>query len=181
LIDVGSVIHLAVDGQHRFSKAARQTVKLISGIGITGDAHAGITVQHLSRKRQDPDAPNLRQVHLIHSELLDELRQAGFSVQPGELGENLTTRDVALLELSRGTRLLVGESVELEITGLRNPCAQIDAFQPGLLKTVLWRADDGSVIRKTGVMAIVVNGGTLTVGDSITVVSPAKFVPLQPV
>ena len=131
--------------------------------------------------RSNPGAANLRQIHLIHSELLNELNQAGFSVRPGELGENLTTRDVPLLALSRGTQLLIGKQVELEITGLRNPCAQIEAFQPGLLKAVLGRGDDGSVIRKTGVMAIVVHGGLLAIGDPITVVSPAEFVPLQPV
>ena len=178
---MGSVVHLAADGAHRFSKTARNTVKLIAGIGIAGDAHAGTTVQHLSRVRSNPDAPNLRQVHLLHAELLDDLRQAGFNVEPGDLGENLTTRDVPLLGLSRGTRLQVGRTVELEITGLRNPCAQIEAFQSGLLKAVLGLDEDGSLIRKTGVMAIVVNGGAIAIGDMIAVIAPARFVPLEPV
>ena len=175
------MVHLATDGEHRFSKIAIDTLNLITGIGIVGDAHAGVTVQHRSHVRRNPEAPNLRQVHLLHSELLDELRQAGFAVEPGALGENLTTREVPILELSRGTRLQIGGTVELEITGLRNPCSQIEAFQPGLLKAVLGRNDDGSLVRKTGVMAIVINGGEVSIGDRITVVPPNRFVPLEPV
>ena len=178
---MGSVVHLSADGEHRFSKIACDTLKLITGIGIVGDAHAGVTVQHRSHVRRNPEAPNLRQVHLLHSELLDELRQAGFAVEPGALGENLTTREVPILELSRGTRLQIGGTVELEITGLRNPCSQIEAFQPGLLNAVLDQNADGSLVRKTGVMAIVINGGEISIGDRIIVVPPIRFVPLEPV
>ncbi len=138
----------------------------------TGDAHAGSTVQHRSRVRKNQDRPNLRQVHLIHRELLDDLNGKGFDVSPADLGENITTVGIDLLGLPRGTRLRIGPSAEIEVTGLRNPCAQIDDFRPGLLREVLRRDTNGKVVRLTGVMGIVHVGGEVGPSDPIVVELP---------
>ncbi|WP_309623301.1 MOSC domain-containing protein [Novosphingobium sp.] len=166
-----TIIALARDAAHRFSKAPCDAITLLAGLGVEGDAHAGRTVQHLSRMAKDPAAANLRQVHLIHAELFDELAAKGFAVAPGDLGENITTRGIELLGLSRGTRLRLGEDALIEITGLRNPCAQIDGLVKGLMAATLGKAADGSLIRKCGVMATVVTGGDLRVGDAIVLES----------
>lgn len=166
------VVAVHRDSDHRFSKVSKDLVTLQRGVGVVGDAHAGVTVQHRSRVAADPTQPNLRQVHLMHAELFEELRDQGFEVRPGQLGENITTQGVDLLGLSRGARLHLGATVELEVTGLRNPCAQIDAFKPGLLKAVVHRALDGSLVRKAGIMAIVVTGGGVACGDAVTVEEP---------
>ena len=158
---------------HTFSKSNVLTIRLVAGLGVEGDAHYGDKVQHVFHARKDPDAPNLRQVHLIHEELFDELRTGGFQVRPGDIGENLTTRGLDLLALPTGTRLLVGNEAVLEITGLRNPCRQIDAFAKGLTAAVLGRDVQGQLIRKAGVMAIVVKSGDVTVGDAIAIELPA--------
>ncbi|MFM5924188.1 MAG: MOSC domain-containing protein [Novosphingobium sp.] len=166
------VIHaLSSDRQHRFSKQPSRSLSLLAGLGVEGDAHAGRLVQHLSRMAKDPDTPNLRQVHLIHAELFEELAGKGFQVAPGELGENVTTRGIDLLGLSRGARLRLGDQALIEITGLRNPCRQIDGLAAGLMAATLDRAADGSLVRKCGVMAIVVESGTVQVGDAITLES----------
>jgi MOSC domain-containing protein YiiM len=141
---------------------------------VEGDAHLGRTVQHLSRIARNPDQPNLRQVHLVHAELHDELRQAGFDVAAGEMGENITTRGVDLLGLPTGTRLHLGDSAVVEVTGLRNPCTQLDTFQPGLLAAVLDRDELGNLIRKAGVMGIVVATGDVEVGAPIRVELPPE-------
>ena len=154
---------------------------LVPGLGVEGDAHSGKTVQHLSRVRRDPTRPNLRQVHLIHSELHDELRGRGFEVMPGQMGENITTRGVDLLALPAGTRLRLGETAEVELTGLRNPCKQLDGIQPGLMAATLDRDGDGELVRKCGVMGIVVTGGEVRPGGVIAVELPAEQHPLQPV
>ncbi|MFX4221983.1 MAG: MOSC domain-containing protein [Thalassobaculum sp.] len=171
---IPTVTHVAADGDHRFSKPLRAAIRLIAGEGVEGDAHRGVTVQHRSRVRADPTQPNLRQVHLIHGELHDELTAQGFAVAPGVLGENVTTRGIDLLSLPRGTVLRIGAEAEVEITGLRNPCSQIEKFQTGLLKAVLDRAGDGSLILKAGIMGIVRTGGEVRPGDSITVVLPPE-------
>jgi len=169
----GRVLAVARDGQHRFSKTPVDAISVVAGLGVEGDAHQGATVKHRSRVAVDPTAPNLRQVHLIHAELLDELRAGGFAVEAGGLGENVTTEGVDLLGLPRGARLRIGDQVVLEVTGLRNPCKQIDAFQTGLLKVVLGRGPEGELIRKTGVMSIVLEGGVVRPGDIIVVELPA--------
>lgn len=170
------------DAEHRFSKGAVEEIRLLEGLGVEGDAHAGVLVQHLSRVRQDPDQPNLRQVHLIHAELLEEVAGHGHRVLPGDLGENLTTSGIDLLALPPGTRLRLGAEAEVRVTGLRNPCRQIDAFDSGLLGQMVGRADDGSVIRKAGVMAVVTRSGTVRAGDRIGVVLPEQpHQPLAPV
>lgn len=167
---------------HAFTKPPCPEVRLIEGLGVEGDAHCGRTVQHRSRVAKDPGQPNLRQVHLIHAELFDELAEAGFRVRPGDLGENITTRGVDLLGLPRGALLRLGARAIVEVTGLRNPCGQIDAFQKGLTQAVLARSADGSLIRKAGVMGIVRASGTVRAGDSISIETPeAPHAPLAPV
>lgn len=166
---------------HHFSKTVVGSITLVAGLGVEGDGHAGVTVQHLSRVRRDPSQPNLRQVHLISAELLDELQATGYDVGPAQLGENITTRGLDLLALPRGTRLLVGDGV-VEVTGLRNPCVQIDRFRTGMLGMVLTRRPDGTVQRRAGVMGVVVVGGAVRPGDPIGVVLPEPpLVPLEPV
>ncbi len=162
------------DGEHRFSKEVAGQVELLAGLGVAGDAHAGVTVQHRSRVAADPTRPNLRQVHLIHAELFAELAEHGFGVAAGQLGENITTSGLDLLGLPRGTRLHLGEQAVVEVTGLRNPCAQINAFQPGLLAALVGRDAEGQVVRKAGVMGVVVAGGTVATGDEIQVVLPPE-------
>jgi MOSC domain-containing protein YiiM len=164
------------------SKDNQQAIQLLTGLGVEGDTHAGVTVQHRSRVARNPNQPNLRQVHLIHTELHTELRNAGFSIVAGQMGENITTQGIALLELPTGTKLHVGTTVLLEITGLRNPCTQLDQLQAGLMAAVLDRDSQGKLIRKAGVMAVVISGGTVWTGDTITVeLPPLPHYPLEPV
>ncbi|WP_019585110.1 MOSC domain-containing protein [Deinococcus apachensis] len=159
---------------HTFSKTAAPEIELLSGVGVAGDAHAGVTVKHRSRVAQDPRQPNLRQVHLLHAELLEDLQAQGFRVGPGDLGENVTTRGVDLLGLPGGTLLYLGDTAVVEVTGLRNPCAQIENFQPGLLAAVLGRDEQGNLIRKAGVMGVVRLGGVVRPGDAIRVDLPEE-------
>ncbi|WP_225978663.1 MOSC domain-containing protein [Gandjariella thermophila] len=158
--------------EHTFSKPTEPVIRLLAGLGVEGDAHLGKTVQHRSRVARDPSQPNLRQVHLVHAELHDELRAAGFAVSAGEMGENVTTRGLDLLALSTGTRLRLGETAVVELTGLRNPCVQLDRFQRGLLAAVLDRDEEGNVVRKAGVMGVVLAGGEVRPGDPIHVELP---------
>ena len=159
---------------HSFSKPNRDSIHLLAGLGVEGDAHLGQTVKHRSRVAKDPTQPNLRQVHLIHAELFDELAERGFAVTAGDMGENVTTRGIDLLSLPTGARLLLGESAIIEVTGLRNPCVQIDRFQKGLMKAVLGKDQQSNVIRKSGIMAIVLEGGEVRPGDAIRVELPAQ-------
>jgi MOSC domain-containing protein YiiM len=169
-------------GSHSFSKFAEEAITLVAGLGVQGDAHAGTTVKHRSRVRRDPGQPNLRQVHLIHAELFDELMAADHAVWPGDLGENVTTRGVDLLALPTGTQLRLGANAIVELTGLRNPCSQIDKFQAGLMQAVLDRTAGGDLVRKAGVMAVVLEGGEVRAGDAIEVLLPAGAQrPLVPV
>lgn len=167
---------------HSFSKRAELMIRLVAGHGVEGDAHFGTTVKHIHRVKQDPTQPNLRQVHLIHAELFDELRAQGFSVGAGEIGENITTRGLDILALPRGTRLRLGREAVVELTGLRNPCVQINRFQQGLMDAVLDRDANGALVRKSGVMSVVITGGDVVPGDVIGVELPAEpHLPLQPV
>jgi MOSC domain-containing protein YiiM len=165
------VVAVALSASHTFSKSTRDEIVLVANHGVEGDAHAGATVKHRSRVRADATQPNLRQVHLIHAELHDELSAAGFEVGAGALGENITTRGIDLLGLSQGTELRIGDAV-LEVTGLRNPCKQIEALQAGLLAAVVEKLPDGRVAFKAGVMAVVRSGGTVRPGDEIVVTKP---------
>lgn len=174
------VVSVSRDDQHRFSKQVTPVIRLLAGLGVEGDAHAGTTVKHRSRVRRDPGQPNLRQVHLIQAELLDELVGKGFTVQPADLGENILTRGLDLLGLPRGTKLSIGADAMVEITGVRNPCAQIDNFQPGLLKAVLDEDEQGNLIRKAGIMGVVLSGGEVKAGDAIHVeLPPEPHFPLE--
>ena len=163
---------MAVDRSHRFSKPLAEEITLVEGIGVEGDAHAGVTVQHRSRVAADPTQPNLRQVHLIASELHDELREQGFDVAAGQLGENVVTSGIDLLALPRGTHLTLGAAAVVQITGLRNPCQQINNFQPRLLHAVLDRDANGTVHRRAGVMGVVLCGGLVRPGDPVDVQLP---------
>lgn len=169
----GVVLSVHRDDAHRFSKQSLEHVTLLAGLGVEGDSHAGATVQHRSRVRRDPTQPNLRQIHLMHAELLERVTGLGYDVRPGALGENVTTRGVDLLGLPVGSVLHLGDRARVEITGLRNPCVQIDRFRPGLLKEMVHTADDGTVVRLAGVMGIVTAGGVVRRGDPILVSLPA--------
>ena len=157
---------------HSFSKPNQDCIRLLTGLGVEGDAHLGTTVKHRSRVKKDPSQPNLRQVHLIHAELHDELKAFGFDVSAGEMGENVTTRGIDLLSLPAGARLLIGEAAVIEVTGLRNPCVQIDRFRKGLMKAVLGKDDHGNLVRKSGIMGVVLEGGEVKPGDAIRVELP---------
>lgn len=167
------VAAVARSAVHGFSKEVVQEIRLLAGLGVEGDAHAGVTVQHRSRVAVDPSQPNLRQVHLIADELLAQWSAQGFGLGHGALGENVATAGLDLLALPVGTRLRLGAEAVLELTGLRNPCAQIEAFRPGLLKEVLGRDADGRLLRRAGVMAVVLAGGAVRAGDAIEVMLPA--------
>lgn len=177
-----TIIAVSRSDKHTFSKSTLESIRLIEGLGVEGDAHMGETVKHRSRVAKDPTVPNLRQVHLIHAELHDALNATGFSVSPGDMGENITTRGVDLLGLPTGARLHLGETAVVEITGLRNPCYQLDDFQSGLMAATLDRDADGNLIRKAGVMSVVVAGGEVRLGDGIRVELPDEpYRPLEPV
>ena len=169
----GVVAAVSLSPQHQFSKPVQLGIRLLAGLGVEGDAHLGVTVKHRSRVAKDPTQPNLRQVHLIHEELFDELKAAGFQLTPGSIGENVTTRGLDLLALPRGARLHIGPSAVVEVTGLRNPCRQLNDYRPGLMAAVLDRDADGDLIRKAGIMGVVLAGGDVGPGDTIRVEMPA--------
>ncbi|GAB3796852.1 MOSC domain-containing protein [Humibacter antri] len=176
------VVSVSRDDGHRFTKHRVDRIRLIKGWGIEGDAHAGTTVQHLSRIARDPHQPNLRQVHLIHSELFDEVRRNGFDVKPGEIGENITTVGLDLLALPTGTVLHIGEGASIRLTGLRNPCEQINGLAPRLMKELVFRRSDGTVVRKAGVMSVVLSGGVVRPGDAVRVELPSRdHIAMEPV
>ena len=178
----GVVKAVSRSAKHTFSKPNEERITLLAGHGVEGDAHAGATVKHLSRILKFGNAPNLRQVHLIHHELFDELRDAGFAVTPGQMGENVTTEGVDLLNLPKGARLYLGEDAVIEVTGLRNPCRQLDKLQPGLMAATLARDIAGNLQRKAGIMGIVLSGGEVKNGDPIRIELPTgPHEPLAPV
>lgn len=179
---IGLVTAVSRSAEHTFSKANQPCIRLLAGLGVEGDAHLGEKVMHRSRVARDPSQPNLRQVHLIHTELHDELRAAGFTVTAGQMGENVTTCGVDLLNLPKGTRLRLGHAAMVEVTGLRNPCSQLDGLQLGLMKAVLDRDHHGNLIRKAGIMGVVLIGGAVRPGDCIHVELPSPpHQALQPV
>ncbi|WP_191296318.1 MOSC domain-containing protein [Lentzea cavernae] len=179
---MGVVTAVSRNEEYTFTKPTHASITLLAGLGVEGDVHQGVTVKHRSRVAQDPTQPNLRQVHLMHAELFDELRAKGFSVDPGEIGENVTTRGIDLLGLPTGTLLHLGPQAVVEVTGLRNPCLQIDRFSKGLLKEVVGKGPDGELVRRAGIMSIVLVGGVVSPGDEIRVELPAEpHRPLQTV
>ena len=178
----GVVTAVNRSARHTLVKPNEDKIRLLAGLGVEGDAHSGATVKHRSRVARDPSQPNLRQVHLIHAELHDLLQEQGFAISAGQMGENVTTRGIDLLGLPTGTRLRLGDTAIVEVTGLRNPCAQLDRIQPGLMGATLERAADGNLIRKAGIMAVVVDGGDVRPGDTIRVqLPPDPRRPLAPV
>jgi MOSC domain-containing protein YiiM len=181
-MSMSKVLAVSLRSGHHFSKTPGLSIRLLTGLGVAGDAHMGMTVKHRSRVRRDPTQPNLRQVHLMHAELFEELRLKGFTVRPGDLGENVTTSGIDLLALPAGTRLHLGETAVVSITGLRNPCIQLDRFQQGLMAATLGRDAAGNLIRKAGIMSIVLADGDVRPGDQIRIELPAgQPRPLQPV
>ena len=166
------VVSVSKSSSHTFSKEPINEIYLIEGEGVEGDAHKGLTVKHRSRVKADPTQPNLRQVHLIHVELIHELQGKGFQVQPATMGENITTDGIDLLSLPRDTLLRIGHEAVVRVTGLRNPCKQLNTFQEGLMQAVLDKDDEGNLIRKAGIMSVVVSGGPVKPGDSIKIVLP---------
>jgi hypothetical protein len=178
----GTVAAVSRSGAHTFGKTSHDAIRLLAGLGVEGDAHLGVTVKHRSRVARDPTQPNLRQVHLIHGELHDELAASGFAVLPGEMGENVTTRGIDLLALPVGARLHLGDAAVVEVTGLRNPCVQLDRFRPGLTAAVLGRDEQGGLVRKAGIMGVVLAGGEVRPGDPVRVeLPPEPRRPLEPV
>ena len=176
----GVVVAVSSSPTHTFSKTKQDSIRLLKGLGVEGDAHLGKTVKHRSRVTRDPGQPNLRQIHLIHADLQDELRAAGFAVSAGQMGENVTTQGVDLLGLPTGARLCLGDTAVVEVTGLRNPCAQLDHFRPGLMAAVLGRDEHGALIRKAGVMGIILTGGEVRPSDPIHVeLPPGPHRPLE--
>ncbi len=178
----GSVVAVCTSATHSMRKDPRATIRLVAGLGVEGDAHAGHTVQHRSRLARTPDAPNLRQVHLVHAELHDELLARGFALNAGEMGENILTRGIDLLALPAGAVLHLGVAAVVRVTGLRNPCTQLDGVRRGLMGAVLERARDGALLRKAGVMGVVLTSGDVAPGDDIRAeLPPPPHAPLQPV
>lgn len=178
----GVIIAVSRSPTHTMSKPIAESIQLLAGLGVEGDCHQGATVKHLSRILRFGNAPNLRQVHLIQEELFDELRQAGFSVSAGDMGENVTTRGVDLLSLPKGARLRLGGDAVVEVTGLRNPCRKLNRIQPGLMAATLARDEAGNLVRKAGVMGIVIAGGEVCGGDAIAIELPeTPHEPLAPV
>jgi len=168
----GEVTAVSASATHSMAKPTPSNIRLIEGLGVEGDAHQGRTVKHQSRVAKDPTQPKLRQVHLIHAELLDELRAAGFDIEAGQMGENVTTRGIDLLGLPRGARLKMGDSAVVEVTGLRNPCYQLDGIEQGLMAALVGRDEDGGIVSKSGVMSVVRSGGEVRPGDPVTVELP---------
>ena len=168
----GIVKSVSRSSTHTFSKVICDKIVLIKGLGVKGDAHLGEKVKHRSRVAKDPNQPNLRQVHLIHSELFEELKHKGFNVQNGEMGENISTQGIELLDLPKDTVLNVGQTVKIMITGLRNPCKQIDSIKKCLMKAVLDKDAEGNLIRKAGIMGVVLEGGEINTGDKISIDLP---------
>ena len=176
----GTVVAVSKSGTHNFSKPNQESIHLLAGLGVEGDVHMGKTVKHRSRVRKDPTQPNLRQVHLIHAEFHDELNAIGFDVLAGQMGENITTRGIDILNLPTGTRLHLGKEAIVEVTGLRNPCYQLDDFQDGLMKACVYKDENGNIVRKAGVMSIVLVDGEVRAGDVIQVELPeGPHQPLQ--
>jgi MOSC domain-containing protein YiiM len=168
---MATVLAVARSPRHRFSKQTEPAITLVEGLGVEGDAHAGVTVRHRSRVARNPAQPNLRQVHLMHSELFAELVAKGFTLAPGDMGENITTAGIDLLALPVGTILRLGDAAEIAVTGLRNPCLQLDRFAPGLMAATLEQTERG-LVRKAGIMSTVRRGGTVRAGDAIEVILP---------
>ncbi|MCJ7551473.1 MAG: MOSC domain-containing protein [Anaerolineae bacterium] len=170
----GIVTGVSRSATYSFSKQTQEAIRLVAGLGVEGDAHMGETVRHRHLVRTDPTRPNLRQVHLLQAEVIDELQAGGFDVSAGKMGENITTRGIDLLSLPVGTRLFIGDTSVVAMTELRDPCGQLDDYQQGLKEATVDRDAQGNVIRKAGAMGVVVMGGIVKPGDAIRVELPAE-------
>ncbi|MEM7591182.1 MAG: MOSC domain-containing protein [Cyanobacteria bacterium P01_A01_bin.83] len=168
------VVAVSLSANHILSKLNQDSIQLLAGLGVVGDAHCGVTVKHRSRVAQNPNQPNLRQVHLIHAELHDELNNAGFNILPGQMGENITTRGIDLLNLPTNTKLHIGKEAIIQVTGLRNPCGQLNSIQAGLKAAVLDKDIQGNIIRKAGIMGIVLTSGEISIDDTIKIELPPQ-------
>ena len=178
----GMVVAVSRSPTHTLQKPNAASIRLVAGLGVEGDAHLGKTVQHRSQVARDPSQPNLRQIHLIHAELFDELQASGFEIAAGQMGENITTSGLDLLALPADARLHLGDAAIVVVTGLRNPCTQLERIRPGLMKATLEHDLEGNLIRKAGIMGIVLTGGEIRVGDPIDVeLPPPPHRPLAPV
>lgn len=176
----GRVVAVHRSADHTFAKSVSDEISILPGLGVEGDAHCGPRVKHRSRVAANPDQPNLRQVHLMSSEIFDEVGEAGFTVQPGDLGENITTEGIDLIGLPTGTLLRIGERALVSLTGLRNPCGQINGHEDGLLKAMVGNDENGNTVRKAGVMSVVMLGGTIRPGDEIVIALPPEpHVPME--
>ncbi len=171
---IGKVKGLSKSETHTFQKFSSKSITLLKGLGVQGDAHMGTTVKHRSRVAHDPSQPNLRQVHLIHTELHEELKAKGFEVAAGDMGENITTEGLVLLDLPKGSILSIGTTAKVEVTGLRNPCKQLETIKKGLMKALLGKDSNGELIRKAGIMGIVLEGGVVQIGDEIQIELPEE-------
>jgi MOSC domain-containing protein YiiM len=179
---MGEVVSVSCSGQRGLRKTPRTSIELIAGLGVRGDVHSGGRIRHLARMRKDPTQPNLRQVHLINAEFVDEVRDRGFDVTPGAMGENVLVRGLDLLTLGVGTVLGLGADAQIRVTGLRNPCKALEEIGPGMMQATLAHAPDGALIRRAGVMGVVLCGGIICVEDPVDIVSEARtFASLQPV
>ncbi len=168
------VLSVSLNQEHNFSKKREGRIMLVKGLGVEGDAHFGATVQHRSRVARNPEQPNFRQVHLLQSEILEELKTKGYTINPGEMGENITTRGIDLLSLPTNAELRIGKEAVVQVKGLRNPCSQIDDFKNGLMRQFVRKDDSGNPVYLAGVMGVVLTGGEVKPGDSIVVSMPGK-------
>jgi MOSC domain-containing protein YiiM len=167
----GTVVAVASKEKHEFSKRTRHAITLVEDHGVEGDVHAGRVIQHRYLAKKMPVMPNNRQVHLIASELFTELGLSGFNVSPGELGENITTAGLDLTNLPLGTRLRLGSSAVVEITGLRTPCSLIDRFQKGLKRAMIMKHEQPRF--RCGVLGVAKATGKIAPGDPIIVELPS--------
>jgi MOSC domain-containing protein YiiM len=168
----GIVVAVNRSARHTVSKVSVATIVLRAGFGVEEDAHAGATIEHRYAKRFHPERPNERQVHLIGGELFDELERDGFHVEPGQLGENITTRGIALTDLPLGTRLRIANGAVVEVRGLRVPCVLIDRLIPGVKKASAMPYG-GKLALRHGIMGIVIASGSVQQGDVLAVEPPA--------
>lgn len=177
------ILSVSARSGHHFSKTPQRSIRLLAGLGVEGDGHMGERIKHRSRARYNPALPNLRQVHLIDSGYIALMAAKGYAVAPGDIGENLLVAGIDLISMPQDTLLhLGGDGAVVRITGLRNPCIQMDRFMPGLMAASLDRDADGGLIRLTGVMGVVEGGGAVVPGDVVRVEMPeGEHLPLVPV
>ena len=181
-MSIGIVVAVSLNPKHTFSKLPQLSIHLLAGLGVEGDAHCGSTVRHRYLVRRNPAAPNRTQVHLLEAEFLEALATDAPNFpafHPGDFGENILTRSIRLISLPLGTRLHLGPTAIVELTGLRSPCKQMNTLRPGLMKASFV---PGTRRHRAGVMAVVLEAGTLSAADTIHVeLPPEPHIALRPV